>query len=86
MLIRDGSRVPTFLGMDAKAFAFIFPTVFVINGWTISYDIFILVLFIYIKMKKMTIGMAYRKAKSRIRSGRVESRPWWFLRKWRNRS
>lgn len=85
MLLRDATRTPRFLGLDAKAFAFIFPTLFMINAWTMTFDFFILVIFIILRIKGVEVGFAYKRLRSKIRGVRVESRPWWFLKKWRNR-
>jgi hypothetical protein len=85
MLLRDASRTPTLVGLDARFFVIIFPTLFVINIWTMIFDVLVLALFITLKIKGLEISFAYRKVRSSIRGLRVNSRPWWFLKKWRNR-
>lgn len=85
MLLRDASRTPKVLGIDAKAFALTFPTLFLINWWTLTFDVLIFVLFIYLRIKKIEISFAYRRFRAWARGSIVESRPWWFLKKWRNR-
>lgn len=85
MLLRNATRTPMFMGIDAKAFMFIFPTLFFINTWTILFDIFIVILFFSLKIKKLEVSFAYRRIRSATRGLKVSSRPWWFLKKWRNR-
>ena len=83
MLLRDASKTPTLLGLDAKAFAFSAPAFLFINAWTMTYVILIFTVFIVLKIKKLPIGYAYRRGISVLRSGSVSSRPWWVLKKWR---
>jgi hypothetical protein len=85
MLLRDASRTPTVLGLDAKFVALIFPVVFHIRLWTILYAVLVVVFFVVLKVKKMEIRYAYRKVIKTLRGRTVYSRPWWFLKKWRNR-
>jgi len=85
MLLRDASRTPTLVGLDARFFVIVFPTLFVINTWTMIFDVLVLVLFVTLRLKGLEISFAYRKARSSIRGSMVNSRPWWFLKKWRNR-
>ena len=86
MLIRDASRTPTLLGLDAKAFAFSAPAFLFINSWTMLYATFVVLLFVVLKMKKLPIAYAYRRGISLLRAGTVSSRPWWVLKKWRIKS
>lgn len=85
MLLRDASRTPTFIGLDAKWFALVFPSVFFLNIWSAIYDLLVISLFITLKVKGLEIEFAYRRLRSAVRGCRVDSRPWWFLKKWRNR-
>lgn len=85
MLLRDASRTPTFIGLDAKWFALVAPTLFFLNTWTIIYDLLVIVLFVVLKAKGLEIGFAYRRLRAKLRGSRVESRPWWLLKRWRNR-
>lgn len=85
MLLRDASRTPAFLGLDAKWFAIVFPTAFALNSLTFIFDVLVIILFITLKAKGLNISFAYRRLRSAIRGNRVDSRPWWFLKKWRNR-
>lgn len=85
MLLRDASRTPTFIMLDAKWFAMVFPSLFFLNLWTLAYDLVVIVLFVALKVKGLEISFAYRRLRSAMRGKRVESRPWWFLKKWRNR-
>lgn len=85
MQLRDASRTPTFLALDAKWIAFVAPSVFFLNAWTIAYDVMVILLFVVLRIKGMEISYAYRRLRSALRGGTVESRPWWFLKKWRNR-
>jgi len=86
MPLKDASKTPTLLGLDAKAFAFTFPAFLFINTWTMSYVIFTFALFIILKIKRLPIGYAYRRLISSARSKTVSSRPWWVLKKWRIRT
>lgn len=85
MLLRDASRTPLLMGLDAKWVLMVIPTLFFINIWTILYDLVVIIFFIVLKSKGIEIGFAYRRLRSKIRGPKVDSRPWWFLKKWRNR-
>lgn len=85
MLLRDASRTPRFLSLDAKWFGLVFPSLFFLNLWTLTYDLLVIVLFIVLRIKGLEISFAYRWLRSAMRGKRVDSRPWWFLKKWRNR-
>ena len=85
MQIKDASRTPMFLGLDAKAFAFIFPTIFYIRTWTVVFDLMVVGLFLFMRVKKIDVGFAYRRLRARLRGRVISSRPWWFTKKWRNR-
>jgi len=86
MPLKDASKTPTLLGLDAKAFAFTFPAFLHINAWTMSYVFLTFALFIALKIKRLSIGYAYRRLVSLLRSKAVSSRPWWVLKKWRVRT
>lgn len=83
MQLRDASRTPTVFGIDAKAFAIIFPSLFFIKLTVIFLDLVVLGFFFYLKVKGLEVGFFYRKLRSRLRSGTVVSRPWWLTKKWR---
>lgn len=85
MQLKDASRTPAVLGIDAKVFAIMFPTIFFINLYTVLFDISIFTLFVVLKVKGLGISYAYRKLRNKIRGGNISSRPWWFAKKWRNK-
>ena len=83
MQLRDASKTPTVFGIDAKAFAIIFPSILFIKVTVILFDLLVLAFFFYLKVKKLEIGFFYRKFRSRLRGGVVATRPWWLTKKWR---
>lgn len=85
MQLKDASRTPTLLGLDARAFALLFPSLFHISLTTILFDVFVIVFFIALRVKRLEMGFAYRLFLGRFRGGFVSARPWWFAKKWRNK-
>lgn len=85
MQLRDATRSPKLMGIDAKAFALFFPTLFHISAMTLTFDVFVFFLFTFLRIKKLEIGFAYRLVIGYLRGGSVSSRPWWFSKKWRQK-
>ena len=85
MQLKDGSRMPTLLGIDAKAFALLLPSLFHISLMMILFDILVIVFFTVLKVKRLEIGFAYRLFLGRFRGGIVNVRPWWVVKKWRSK-
>lgn len=85
MLIRDATRTPQFLGLDARAFAFSSPAFLFINLWTMLFVVLFVGFFVVLKIKGIEFAFAYRRSRALLRGAKVESRPWWFLKKWRVR-
>ena len=86
MLKRDASKTPMFLGIDARAVLFIIPSLFHFRLMTTGIlDLLVIVFFIVLRVKKLNVNYAYRKFRTKLRGATVSARPWWFLKKWRNR-
>lgn len=80
---KDASRTPALLGLDAKAFVLIFPSIFYVTVWTVVWDVLVIAFFVYLRSKRLEAGVAYRQVRGAARGRVITSRPWWFSKKWR---